>query len=90
MPRRCAATFPLVWEKTSLCSISFFVFVEQAEWRKGPMRQIHFLARLVEGVARRNIPVDPSGLITSVEGGIVSCGIRCVPDFNGTDIHWRG
>ena len=48
----------------------------------------------VEGVARRNIPVDFSVLIIRVECVIVSCGMRCVPSFNGTDIHggrwnWR-
>ena len=44
MPRRCPATLPPFWEKTSLCSVSFFVFMAVAEWRKGLKRQIHFLA----------------------------------------------
>ena len=45
MPRRCAATLPPFWEKTSLCRVAFSVFVEAAEWRKGSRRQTHFLAR---------------------------------------------
>ena len=44
MPRRCAATLPFFWEKTSICPISFFIFVETAEWRKVSKRQTHFSA----------------------------------------------
>ena len=42
----------------------------------------------VEGVDRRNIPVDSSGLIIRVECVIVSYGMCCVLSFNSTDIHW--
>ena len=89
MHRRCAETLPFFWEKASYAEFSFL-----SSWRRrsgGRARGDRHISWLigVEGVARRNMPVNPPGLISSVEGGIVSCGKRCDPAFNGTDIHWR-
>ena len=89
MPRMCAATLPLFVKRHPYAQFPFL----SSESRRsgGRARGDGYISWLVgvEGVARRNIPVDPSGLITSVGDGIVSCGIRCVAAFNGTDIHWR-
>ena len=88
MPRRCAATPPFFGERHPYAEFPFM-----SSWRRrngGRARGDGHVPCLVgiEGVARRNIPVDSSGLIIRVECGIISCGLRCVPSFNCTDIHW--
>ena len=89
MHRRCAATLPFFVKRHLYAEFSFL-----SSWKRrsgGKARGDRHISWLigVEGVARRNMPVHPPGLIISVEGGLVSCGIRCVSAFNGTDIHWR-
>ena len=88
-PRRCAATLHLFGKRHP-----YVVFSSLSSSRRrggGRARGDRHISWLigVEGVAGQNMPVDPPGLIISVEGGVVSCGIRCVPAFNCTDIHWR-
>ena len=79
MPRRCAATLPLFGKRYPYAEFPFL-----SSWRRrsgGRARGDRHISWLVgvEGVARRNIPVDSSGLIIRVECGIVTCGMRCVP-----------
>ena len=89
MPRRCAATLPLFGKRHPYAEFPFLsLWRRRSGGRARGDRHISWLVG-VEGVARRSISLDPSGLITSVESGIVSCCLRCVPAFNGTDIHWR-
>ena len=94
MPRRCAVTLPLFWEKDIPCSASFL-----SSWRRqcrGRARSDRNLSWLI-GVKRvhwRNIPNESSGLIVGKGSGIVRCCVRCLPAFNGTHIHlgrhnWR-
>ena len=89
MPRRCAATLPFFGKRHPHAE---FPLLSSWRWRSRRRarggRHISWLVG-VEGVARRNIPIDLSGLIISVESGIISCGMCSVPPaFNGTDIHW--
>ena len=44
MPRQVCCNTPPFLAKTSLCSVSFFFFVEAAEWTKGSKRHTYFLA----------------------------------------------
>ena len=87
MPRRCAATLPHFWEKTSLWSTSFL-----SSWRRrcgGRARSDGYVSWLIglKCVAWRNIPIDSSGVIVSIECGIVRCFVRCLFALNGTHIH---
>ena len=86
--RRCAATLPFFGKRHRYAEFPFLSSWRRRSggWARGD-RHISWLVG-VESVARRNIPVDSSGLIIRVECGIVSCGMRCVPSFNSTDIPW--
>ena len=84
MPRRCAATLPPFWKRHPYAEFPFLS--SWRRWSGGRARGDRHISWLVgvEGVARRNIPLDHSGLIISAESGFISC----VAAFNGTDIHW--
>ena len=90
MPRSCAATLPLFGKRHPYAEFPFL-----SSWRRRSGgralgdRHIFWLVG-VEGVARRKIPVDSSGLtFRRIEGVIVCSIIRGVPASNFTDIHWR-
>ena len=88
MPHRCNATFPPFWENHPYAQLPFLS--SRRRQRGGRARSNRDICWLigVKGVARRNTPIDSSGLIVSIKRGIICCCVSCLPAFNGAHIHW--
>ena len=88
MPRRYTATLA-IFRKKHLHAQLFLLSLRRRRCG-GRARSDRYTSWLigVKVVARRNIPIDASGLIVSIKCFVIRGRVRYLPALNGTHIHW--